>query len=67
MIRYAVPGRSWRTPVFPGGSEALAGGGWQAVGREKSVWAKKIAPRMDVENNASPSFQYFREKLRALI
>lgn len=52
--------------VFPGGSEALAGRGWRAVGREKSVWAKKIAPLMDVENNASPSFQYFRGKLRAL-
>ena len=52
--------------VFPGGSKALAGRGGQAVGKEKSVWAKKIAPLMDVENNASPSFQYFREKLRAL-
>ena len=53
--------------VFPGGSKALAGKGWQAVGREKSGWATKISPMMDVENNASPSFQYFRGKLRALI
>lgn len=53
--------------VFPGGSKALAGRGWQAVGREKSVWATKISPLIDVENNASPSFQYFRGKLRALI
>ena len=53
--------------VFPGGSRALAGMGWQAVGKEKSVWAMKIAPLMDVENNTSPSFRYFREKLRALI
>ena len=52
--------------VFPGGSKALAGTRWQAVGREKSAWATKISPLMDVENNASPSFQYFREKLRAL-
>ena len=51
--------------VFPGGSRALVRRG--AVGREKSVWATKIAPLMDVENNASPSFRYFREKLRALI
>ena len=53
--------------VFPGGSRALAGRGWQAVGREKSEWAAKISPLMDVESNASPSFQYFREKLWALI
>ncbi len=53
--------------VFPGGSRALAGRGWQAVGKEKSVWATKISPLMDVENNVSPSFQYFRGKLRALI
>ena len=53
--------------VFPGGSKALAGRGWQAVGREKSAWATNIAPLIDVENNASPSFQYFRGKLRALI
>ena len=51
--------------VFPGGSRALVRRG--AVGREKSVWATKIAPLMDVENNASPSFRYFREKLRELI
>ena len=53
--------------VYPGGSRALKRRGGQAVGREKSVWATKIAPLMDVENNASPSFRYFREKLRALI
>ncbi len=53
--------------VFPGGSGALKKKGWQAVGREKSVWARKIPPLMDVENNASPSFRYFRDELRALI
>ena len=53
--------------VFPGGSRALTRRGGQAVGREKSVWATNIPPLMDVENNASPSFRYFREKLRALI
>ena len=52
--------------VFPGGSRALVRKGGQEVGRGKSVWATKIPPLMDVENNASPSFQYFREKLRAL-
>ncbi len=53
--------------VFPGGSRALKRKKGKAVGREKSVWATKISPLMDVENNASPSFQYFRGKLRALI
>ena len=52
--------------VFTGGSGALKSGGWQAVGREKSEWSERIAPLMDVENNASPSFQYFRRNLREL-
>ncbi len=52
--------------VFTGGSGALKSGGWQAVGTEKSAWSEKIAPLMDVENNASPSFQYFRKNVREL-
>lgn len=52
--------------VYTGGSNALKKCGWQAVGREKSVWSERIAPLMDVDNNASPSFCYFREKLREL-
>ena len=52
--------------VVRGGSTALEKRGWQAVGREKSNWATRIAPLMDVEKNASPSFCYFREKLREL-
>ena len=50
--------------VVRGGSKALAKRGWQGVGREKSNWATKIAPLMDVEKNASPSFCYLREKMR---
>ena len=53
--------------VYKGGSEALSAQGWQAVGAEKSQWAEKITPRMDVANNASPSFVYFRRKLLELI
>ena len=49
--------------VFPGGAAALAAKGWQSVGAEKSVWAEKITPHMDVGNNASPSFGYFRRKI----
>ena len=42
--------------VYNGGSSTLKNKGWQAVGREKSSWSKNIAPRMDVDNNASPQF-----------
>lgn len=52
--------------VYPGGEEALAKKGWQMVGREKSIWAEKIAPRMDVESNKSPSFRYFKDTLQNL-
>ena len=51
--------------VFSGGANELKKEGWQ-VGREKSVWAEKITPHMNVDNNASPSFRYFREKIRGL-
>ena len=52
--------------VSSGGSSALRKKGGQAVGREKSDWAENIAPHMDVDANASPSFQYFRDKIRDL-
>ena len=52
--------------VYPGGEEALAKKGRQGVGREKSIWAEKIAPRMDVESNKSPSFRYFKNTLQRL-
>ena len=52
--------------VYRGGSKKLKSEAWPAVGREKSNWSKTIAPHMDVENNASPSFRYFREKVRGL-
>lgn len=53
--------------VFTGGSNALKKKGGQAVGKEKSDWAKKITLYMDIEQNASPSFCYFRDKIRKLI
>ena len=52
--------------VFIKGSGALKKMGWRAVGREKSSWANDIAPHMNVDINASPSFRYFRDKLRDL-
>ncbi|MHB1513697.1 MAG: hypothetical protein ACYCTF_10025 [Acidiferrobacter sp.] len=52
--------------IHRGGAAALSADGWQAVGARKAEWADAIAPHMDVENNASPSFAYFRDKLREL-
>ncbi|MEG5017865.1 MULTISPECIES: hypothetical protein [unclassified Microcoleus] len=52
--------------VFSGGSKELSKLPWHEVGEEKSKWAEKIAPLMDVDNNLSPSFCYFRDKLRDL-
>ena len=52
--------------VSTGGASGLKNKGWQVVGTEKSVWSEKITPHMDVSNNASPSFRYFREKVRGL-
>ena len=52
--------------VYSGGSKKLSKLAWQEVGKEKSNWAKEISPFMDVDNNLSPSFCYFRDKLRYL-
>ena len=52
--------------VHPGGSRVLLQKGYQVVGAEKSRWAKEIAPSMNVEENQSPSFCYFRDELRRL-
>ena len=52
--------------VSPGGANRLKKEGWRSVGKEKSTWAKRIAPHMNVETNKSPSFHYFREKIREL-
>nr|VFK29029.1 MAG: protein of unknown function (DUF4276) [Candidatus Kentron sp. MB]VFK31464.1 MAG: protein of unknown function (DUF4276) [Candidatus Kentron sp. MB]VFK74642.1 MAG: protein of unknown function (DUF4276) [Candidatus Kentron sp. MB] len=52
--------------VFSGGAAALTKKGGRGIGAEKFRWAEKISPHMDVSNNASPSFVYFRDKLRKL-
>ncbi len=44
----------------------LANKAWPETGFQKSIWAGRIAPHMDVNNNASPSFNYFRQKLLEL-
>lgn len=52
--------------VFPGGAQSLSGKGWWAIGTEKSAWSERITPHMDVANNSSPSFCYFKAKLQEL-
>lgn len=52
--------------IYPGGATALSALGWQLIGAEKSKWAEHISPHMSVEGNLSPSFRYFRDKLREL-
>jgi len=53
--------------VYQGGATALSAKGYQAIGREKSIWAEEISPRMNVENNKSPSFGYFRRNMLELL
>ncbi|MCB9481622.1 MAG: hypothetical protein H6680_07375 [Desulfobacteraceae bacterium] len=58
---------TWETladAIYPGGHKALKNKGWQAVGEAKNNWAKKISPNMDIDNNKSPSFSYFRNTLK---
>ena len=52
--------------LLAGGAKKLQKQGWQAVGKEKANWAEKITPCMDIDTNESPSFCYFRDKLRRL-
>jgi len=52
--------------LYSGGANALSKQGWQAIGKSKSGWAEAICPNMNVETNGSPSFCYFRSKLREL-
>jgi len=53
--------------IHQGGFHALSAQGYQAIGKAKSDWATRIAPRMDVDNNRSESFCYFRDKIRYLV
>lgn len=49
--------------LYKGGAAELKQGGFQTVGSEKSKWANNISPYMDIENNLSPSFCFFRDQL----
>ena len=52
--------------VYPGGYQKLSKLPYQVRGREKTTWAEKISPLMDINNNQSPSFCYFQDQLRRL-
>jgi hypothetical protein len=52
--------------VFDGGAQRLSKLNWWAIGKEKEVWAQTISPHIDIDNNLSPSFCYFRDKIRYL-
>lgn len=52
--------------IYPGGATKLKTSGWQMAGREKFLWANKITPHLTIDNNRSPSFCYFRDKLWAM-
>ncbi len=56
--------------VYPDGLSALQtkyGKRSRLVLEEKVNWAKNISPHMTIENNKSPSFNYFVKKLQAMI
>jgi len=52
--------------VCKGGSMALIKEGWQAIGKQKSVWAEEISPHMNVDSNISPSFKKMLLQLRSI-
>lgn len=52
--------------IHQGGSAALKKEGWPAPGRAKCEWATKIAPHIDVDANASPSFGAFRDGIKRI-
>ena len=53
--------------VYPGGAAAVKRAGWPLPGQLKHDWAGLIGPRLDVEQNQSPSFEKFRDGLRRLV
>jgi hypothetical protein len=50
--------------VCKGGRNALLKKGWQAIGEQKSIWARTISPHMNVEENSSPSFNFLCTQLK---
>ncbi len=65
MMQFVVLGSALLMPFFRVDRNLFQKKGG-AVGAEKSVWAEKITPHMDVTTNLSPSFRYFKSKLQEL-
>ncbi len=53
--------------IHKGGHAALADPRRAARGAEKSLWAELICPFMDIDNNRSPSFNHFKDKVLELV
>jgi hypothetical protein len=53
--------------VLKGGHKGLSEKGWQAVGEQKSIWAREISRHMNVDENISPSFVDMRTTLRSIV
>jgi len=53
--------------IHPGGVKALKRRGRNAPVEEKRIWAKNVAPKMDLDANQSPSFRVFVDGLRRLV
>ena len=45
--------------LYKGGADKLKSLGYQAIGKEKTLWAENITPFMDIAKNKSPSFNSF--------
>ena len=52
--------------VYPGGALELSKKGAGAIGMAKYKWAEEVCPYMNQDNNASPSFNYFRTTIQKL-
>jgi len=53
--------------VYPGGAAVVRSAGWPLPGQIKHQWVEEIAPYMNIEHNASPSFCKFRNGLKRLV
>lgn len=53
--------------VYPGGSAAIKKAGWPLPGQVKHEWAAQIGPHLDLDANASPSFNKLCSGLRRLV
>lgn len=50
--------------LYPGGATKLKKKGWRETGRIKNEWADRISPEISLDENQSPSFQYFLGRIR---